>query len=125
MPAYTREKLLFYPAKFNLYDAVFQHLDLSTLKERLPKTGRRPFSRQAICRALVYKNLKAIKTLSELVFELSTNLGMAYILGFDKEPPSRHRFEEFLHKVPNESLQEIRKTQILSLIHISEPTRPY
>lgn len=116
MFTYTREKLLFYPAKFNLYDAIFQHLDLSALKEHMPKTGRRPFSRQAICRALVYKNLKAIKTLSELVFELSTNLGMTYILGFDKEPPSRHRFEEFLHNIPNESLQEIRKTQIKTLI---------
>jgi transposase len=116
MSAYTREKLLFYPAKFNLYDSVFRYLDLSALKERMPKTGRRPFSRQAICRALVYKNLKAIKTLSELTFELSTNLGMAYVLGFDKEPPSRHRFEEFLHKVPNQLLQDIRKAQIKTLI---------
>jgi len=118
MLTYRREKLLFYPAKFNLYESIFEHLDLSILKEQLRKTGRRPFCRQAICRALVYKNLKAIKTLSELTFELSTNLGIGYVLGFDKQPPSRHRFEEFLHKTPNQLLQEIRKTQIKTLVDL-------
>jgi len=118
MFTYKREKLLFYPAKFNLYESIFEHLDLSILKERAYKTGRRPFCRQAICRALVYKNLKAIKTLSELTFELSTNLGIGYVLGFDKQPPSRHRFEEFLHKTPNQLLQQIRKAQIKTLINL-------
>lgn len=118
MSKFVREKLLFYPAKFNLYDVIFQHLDLSLIKEHMPKVGRRPFSRQAICRALVYKNLKAIKTLSELAFELFTNLGIAYILGFDKQPPSRHRFEEFLHKIPNQLLQQIRRQQIETLVEL-------
>lgn len=118
MSKFSREKLLFYPAKFSLYESIFEHLDLSVFKERLPKTGRRPFCRRAICRALVYKNLKAIKTLSELVFELSTNLGIAYILGFDKQVPSRHRFEEFLHNMPNQLLQQIRKQQIKTLIEL-------
>jgi len=118
MSIYQREKLLFYPGKFNIYEYIFQHLDLSIIKEHLSNTGRKPFPRQAICRALVYKNLKAIKTLSELAFELSTNLGMAYILGFDKQPPSRHRFEEFLHKMPNEVLQQIRTQQIKTLVKL-------
>ncbi|MCG2707902.1 MAG: transposase [Candidatus Omnitrophica bacterium] len=119
MSTYPREKLLFYPAKFNLYNVIFQHLDLSLIKEQIPKTGRRPFSRRTICRALIYKNLKAIQTLSELAFELSTNLGISYVLGFDKQPPSRHRFVEFLHKVPNQLLQEIRRQQIKTLIGLS------
>lgn len=125
MSTYTREKLLFYPAKFNIYEHIFEHLDLSVFKEQLPKTGRRPFCRQAICRALIYKNLKAIKTLSELTFELSTNLGIAYILGFDKQAPSRHRFEEFLHKMPNEVLQQIRKTQIETLVNLGAITAKF
>ena len=125
MSKFIREKLLFYPAKFNLYDAIFQHLDLSAIKEQILRTGRRPFSRQAICRALIYKNLKAIKTLAELAFELSTNLGIAYVLGFDKQPPSRHRFEEFLHKVPNQLLQEIRRQQIRTLISLDVITGKY
>ncbi|MBU4345925.1 MAG: transposase [Candidatus Omnitrophica bacterium] len=125
MPDYTREKLLFYPAKFNLYDAIFQHLNLSAIKEHISRTGRKPFCRRAICRALIYKNLKAIKTLSELSFELSTNLGMAYILGFDKQPPSRHRFEDFLHKIPNQLLQEIRREQIKTLIGLGIITGKY
>lgn len=125
MFTYTREKLLFYPAKFNLYESIFEHLDLSILKEQLPKTGRKPFCRQAILRALIYKNLKAIKTLSELAFELSTNLGITYILGFDKQAPSRHRFEEFLHKIPNQLLQEIRKQQIKTLYLLGVITGKY
>jgi len=118
MSKFVREKLLFYPAKFDLYESIFEHLDLSVLKERASKMGRRPFCRQAILRALVYKNLKAIKTLSELAFELSTNLGIAYVLGFDTRVPSRHRFEEFLHQTPNQLLQEIRKEQIKTLIEL-------
>jgi len=118
MSNFTREKLLFYPARFDLYEYVFEHLDLSVIKEQLSKRGRKPFSRQAICRTLVYKNLKAIKTLSELAFELSTNLGIAYILGFDKRIPSRHRFEEFLHKIPNALLQDIRKQQVKTLVKL-------
>lgn len=118
MPNFTREKLLFYPARFNLYESVFEHLDLSIIKEQLPKRGRKPFCRQTICRALIYKNLKAIRTLSELSFELSTNLGISYVLGFDKRLPSRHRFEEFLHKTPNALLQDIRKQQIKTLVKL-------
>lgn len=125
MSKFIREKLLFYPAKFNLYEAIFEHLDLSYLKEQAPKTGRKPFSRQAILRALIYKNLKAIKTLSELSFELSTNLGMAYVLGFDKKAPSRHRFEEFLHKVPDQLLQDIRRHQVKTLIELGIITAKY
>ena len=125
MSKFIREKLLFYPAKFNLYESIFEHLHLSILKEQLPKTGRKPFCRQAILRALIYKNLKAIKTLSELAFELSTNLGIAYILGFDNQAPSRHRFEEFLHKAPNELLQQIRRQQIKTLIELGVITGKY
>jgi len=118
MSNFAREKLLFYPARFGLYESVFEHLDLSIIKEQLPKRGRKPFCRQTICRALIYKNLKAIKTLSELSFELSTNLGISYVLGFDKRLPSRHRFEEFLHKTPNALLQDIRKQQIKTLVKL-------
>lgn len=118
MSKFIREKLLFYPAKYSLYESIFEHLDLSVIKEPLPKTGRKPFCRRTICRALIYKNLKAIKTLSELAFELSTNLGIAYVLGFNKQSPSRHRFVEFLHKVPNQLLQEIRRKQIKTLIDL-------
>jgi len=125
MSQFIRERLLFYPAKFSLYESIFEHLDLSKIKEQLPKTGRRPFSREALCRALVYKNLKGIKTLSELSFELSSNLGIAYILGFDKRIPSRHRFEEFLHKIPNQLLQEVRNTQLKTLTKLDVVSGKY
>lgn len=65
----------------NHYNALFEHLDLSPIKELIPTTGRKPFSRQAICRALIYANLQGIRTLSELEAELSTNLAIAYKCG--------------------------------------------
>jgi hypothetical protein len=48
MSQFIREKLLFYPANFNLYESIFEHLDLSKIKEQLSKTGRSPFSRPCI-----------------------------------------------------------------------------
>jgi hypothetical protein len=41
MSTYKREKLLFYPAKFSLYESIFEHLDLSILKEQLPKNRQK------------------------------------------------------------------------------------
>ena len=111
-----KQQLLFYPMSLNHYDALFDHLDLSSIPEPTPTTGRKPFSRQAICRALIYANLQGIRTLSELEIELSTNLAMAYKCGFNS-PPSRHRFEEFLHTTPNEVFQKVRKNKSKPLSH--------
>jgi len=113
----SKQNLLFYPMSLNHYDAVFDHLDLSHIKELTHATGRKPFSRQAICRALIYGNLERIRTLSELETEFSTNLAIAYKCGFDN-PPSRHRFEEFLHNTPNEILQKVRRKQVKTLISL-------
>lgn len=111
------QKLLFFPAKLDAYSSIFDHLNLKPLLEIQNKsTGRKPFPRQGICRALIYKNLKGIRTLSELELELSTNLGISYICGFPDRVPSRHRYEEFLHSTPNELLQKIRKQQVRTLI---------
>ena len=74
----SKQKLFFYPMSLNHYNALFEHLDLSPIKELIPTTGRKPFSRQAICHALIYANLQGIRTLSELEAKLSTNLAIAY-----------------------------------------------
>jgi len=113
----SKQQLLFYPMPLNHYDALFDHLDLSPIKELTSATGRKPFSRQAICRTLIYGNLQGIRTLSELESELSTNSAIAYKCGFDN-PPSRHRFEEFLHSTPNEILQRVRRKQVKILISL-------
>lgn len=110
-----KQQLLFYPMSLNHYDSFFNHLDLSPIKELTLTTGRKPFSRKAICRALIYGNLQGIRTLSELETELSTNLAIAYKCGFN-DPPSRHRFEEFIHNTPNETLQKVRINQVKTLI---------
>ena len=77
--------------------------------------GRPPYSKVSLLRALIYKNLRSLPTLSDLSFELGNNPAMAEILGFDpwKNPPPKERFSHFLRTTPNEQLQVIR----LLLVH--------
>lgn len=74
------------------------------------KRGRPPYSKLALLRALIYKNLRSLPTLSELSFELGNNPSMAEILGFNplKSPPTKERFSQFLRTTPNDQLQEVR-----------------
>ncbi len=67
----------------------------------LPKvTGRPPFSREAILRALIYKNLRGLPSLTDLVFELENNPVMAEVLGFfpGQPTPSKQRLSQFLRR---------------------------
>ena len=62
------------------YEKLFENLPLLPA---LPQaTGRPPFSRDAILRALIYKNLRNLSSLTDLVFELENNPVMADVLGF-------------------------------------------
>lgn len=73
---------------------------------------RPPHPKSAILNALIYKNLRSIKTLSELTRELIYHPAIAQTCGFSKFP-SKERFSAFLNDTPNESLQIIRE----SLVH--------
>ena len=85
------------------------HLDLDS------HTGRKPFSRRSLLRALILKNLKSVSTLSELVNTLKDNPSAALRCGFDisKPLPTVERFSSFLRDTDNKDLEKIR----VSLVH--------
>ena len=95
------------------YERLFANL--LTFPEDSPKRGRPPFRHDSLLRALIYRNLRGLPSLSELAFELKNNPLMAETLGFPawESPPSVERFSHFLRSTANEDLQVIR----LFLVH--------
>ena len=88
------------------------HLDSASL------TGRRPFSRQSILKAIIFKNLNGLPALSDLTNALKTNPSAAIRCGFNilKPLPSVERFSEFLRDKNNDALQKIRIHLVQELI---------
>jgi transposase len=115
----SRQNLVFnsaeLPTPFD-YDLLFKNLP--KLIDSTPKTGRRPFSKNALLRSLIYKSLRRLATLSDLNFELNNNPSISHALGFNPigSAPSIERFSSFLHDTPNILLQKIRHQIILELI---------
>jgi len=113
------QSLLFDPADLPLpirYEKLLENLP--HLQEMNNRKGRRPFSRNLLLKALIYKAFRRLVTLSDLVFELNNNSSLAYALGFDpmKPTPSVERFSAFLHDTHNRELQDIRIKLVKSLI---------
>ena len=64
------------------YEALFAHLP--TLPEQAHLTrGRKPYDQNILLRALIYRCLRQIPTLTELTFELENNPSVADCLGLD------------------------------------------
>jgi hypothetical protein len=96
------------------FKILFHYLDASHL-DTYSAIGRTPFSRQSFLRAIIFKNLKGLPTLTELVTELKDNPSAALRCGFDilKPLPSVERFSSFLKETSNRDLHKIR----LQLLH--------
>ena len=75
-----------------------------------PQGGRPPIDRNALLRALIYRALRRLTSLSDLVQALRQN--PALLEATDLDPlgaiPSVERFSDWLRSTPNESLQDIR-----------------
>jgi len=80
--------------------------------------GRKPVSKSAITRALIFKNLKSISSLSDLCAELYERPALALILGFEPgdKPVPVERFSCFLKDMDNKILQEVRISLVKKLI---------
>ena len=98
------------------YEKLFENLP--PLPDLPKTTGRPPLSRDAILRALIYKNLRGLPSLTDLVFELENNPVMAEVLGFfpGQSTPSKERFSQFLRTQPHGDLQAVRLTLVHCLI---------
>lgn len=65
-----------------IYEILFSFLDTSTLEKLYPSTGRTPISYEALLKVLIYKNIKSLSYLSDLVRIVQDNPNLAVILGF-------------------------------------------
>ncbi len=113
-------KYLFKPQDLPLktpYEKVFSLLPCfsDSIKK---KRGWPSFSKDAILRALIYKNLRGLSSLSELAFELKNNPLIAEVLGFPawEAPPSVERFSHFMRNLPNQKLRKLRLLLVQQLI---------
>ncbi len=105
------------------YELLFDNLDACYLNSKLrPKGGRSPYHPACLLRALIYKNLRGLNSLSDLVDDILNNPSIALRCGFDilKPLPSIERFSNFLSDTPNKLLQAIRIDIILKLIEAGQ-----
>ncbi|KPK87316.1 MAG: hypothetical protein AMS27_02765 [Bacteroides sp. SM23_62_1] len=112
-------ELLFAPADLPpavKYEKLFKNLP--KLKEHMPKTGRRPISRNSLLRALIYKSLRRLPFLADLTFELNNNPSVSKALGFNPltSAPSIERFSSFLHDTKNYELNLLHQQLVQELI---------
>lgn len=99
------------------YALLFENLPLWPGQSESGK-GRPPFDRNLLLRALIYKCLRRIPTLTDLSFDLENNPAALSALGFDplQPPPSVERFSCFLRETDNLPFQKIRKALVQELI---------
>ena len=98
------------------YEKLFENLPM--LQENIPKTGRRPVSKNSILKALIYKSLRRFPYLADLTFELNNNPSVSKALGFYPlaPAPSIERFSSFLHDIDHLELSSIHKQLVQKLI---------
>jgi hypothetical protein len=78
---------------------------------------RPPHPKSALVNALIYKNLRGIRTLAELTRELRYYPALSQTCGFSKFP-SKERFSSFLKDTPNELFQSVREEVTRKLIDL-------
>ena len=85
----TNDLLSNYVKKFETVFSVLPDIDHHAV------TGRPPHPKSAILNALIFKNLRSIKTLTELSREISFYPAIAQLCGF-RSIPSKERFSSFI-----------------------------
>lgn len=102
------------------YEILFSYLDLSCIPEKnFSSVGRPQTLPSALIKALVYKNLRSIPTLSDLVATLSENLDLSHMLGFNiNSLPPVERLSSFLRNAEPSLLQTVRNNLVIDLIKL-------
>jgi transposase len=98
------------------YEKLFQNLPM--LQENIPKTERRPVTKNSMLKALIYKSLRRFPYLADLTFELNNNPSVSKALGFYPlaPAPSIERFSSFLHDKSHHELISKRQQLVQELI---------
>jgi len=86
------------------YGLLFEHLPSLSLKQK--GRDRRPFPRDALLKACIYKALHRLPTLTEVTFELKNNPSVCQAVGLNpyRFPASIERFSQFLRETPLQSV---------------------
>jgi transposase len=123
----SNQKLLFKAETvFNLkplekYEILFSFLCISSLEILYPSTGRPSIPYGALLKALVYKNIKNISYLSDLVRELQDNPDLALVFGFySLHLPCVENFSAFLGNTENRIFQKVRDSLVSKFIDLKE-----
>ncbi|MCK4373720.1 MAG: transposase [Candidatus Brocadiae bacterium] len=100
------------------YERLFRHLPPLPTSPKRSRRGRPGVPPEAILRAHIYRALRAMPRLVDLVFELRNNPCIVKALGFDplRAPPSLERFSAFLHDTGSNQLQQIHHDLVAKLI---------
>jgi hypothetical protein len=121
----SQQQFLFSPEELfkeplEKYELFFSLLDLSSLESPV-STGRKPVSKAALTRALIFKNLRSLPSLSDLVVELYEHPILAFTLGFEPKTSILpvERFSAFLRDTDNHLFQNIRESLVKKLISIN------
>lgn len=86
--------------------------------------GRPPHPQSAMLNALIFKNLRGIPNLTELVREIRLYPALAQVCGFNSFP-SKERFSSFLKSTPNQFFQSIRERLAKELFLLKEISGKY
>jgi len=115
------------------YYALFNALNLTAFPDRKIKFGRKGYSRHAILRALIFKQLENIKHITELISRLDENPIPAELCGFEVgQLPDPTVFGRFLKNTKNEDIrnlhikinQKLIDKNIISLNHFIMDSKP-
>jgi len=99
-----------------LYEKLFENLPHLSWDE---KGGGRPLtSRDFLLKTLIYKALRRIYSLTDIVFELKNNPSVLSVCAGDafKRIPSVERISSFLRNTPNQRLTKVRDVLVETLI---------
>ena len=103
------------------YETLSSFFDTSALKILYPSTGRPPIPYEVLFKALVYKNIKNVSYLSDLVRELQDNPDLALVFGFHPlHLPFVENFSAFLGDTENSIFQKVRDYLVSKLIDLKE-----
>lgn len=98
------------------YEKLFENLPPISWEKK--KGGRPPFPRDSLLKAVIYKALRRIHGVTDLVFELKNNPSALAVCTGDvlSRVPSVERISSFLRATPHKKLVEVRDALVDSLI---------
>jgi hypothetical protein len=105
------------------YETLFGFLELLIPQEpRHHGAGRPKIPKISLLKALIYKNLRGLLTLSDLVQDLSCNPSLLIKCGFliDEPPPTKETFSSFLRNTEHSFFTDIKKSIVLELVKLKE-----